>query len=68
MRRYEDTYSAKKTEKKTELEDDDVFSPQSDDETGNWAFNAKAKGGLSTRKKKYFSLNRLLVPEEIDEN
>lgn len=32
------------------------------------AFNAKAKGGLSTRKKKYFSLNRLLVPEEIDEN
>lgn len=65
MRRYEDTYSAKKTELE---DDDDVFSPQSDDETGNWAFNAKAKGGLSTRKKKYFSLNRLLVPDEIDEN
>lgn len=59
MRRYEDTYSAKKTEKKTELEDDDVFSPQSDDETGNSGFQCESQRRIKHQKEEILQLKQI---------
>lgn len=55
MRRYEDTYSAKKTE----LEDDDVFSPQSDDETGNSGFQCESQRRIKHQKEEILQLKQI---------
>lgn len=55
MRSYEDTYSAKKTE----LEDDDVFSPQSDDETGNSGFQCESQRRIKHQKEEILQLKQI---------
>lgn len=55
MRRYKDTYSAKKTE----LEDDDVFSPESDDETGNSGFQCESQRRIKHQKEEILQLKQI---------
>jgi len=56
VRRYEDTYSAKKTELE---DDDDVFSPQSDDETGNSGFQCESQRRIKHQKEEILQLKQI---------